>query len=131
VTGNGITGAQGSTGSTGYTGSTGVTGATGPQALIYDRITPAGSGSFTISNGKQALIVNQNLSGPISTFSITLPAAPVDGQLMIISFNNTITNFTLSPNAGQTIAQTPPTTIPGPVAIKLIYDGIDQIWFPA
>lgn len=73
----------------------------------------------------------------ISSYTITLPAAPVDGQIENIYFGGTIaggsaviTTLTVSPNSGQTIEQqTAPTTGVGGTVYKYKYNTALAKWF--
>ena len=65
------------------------------------RKAPTAGFSITIANACGQLILNP--AGTLSTGTITLPAAPMDGQICKIATSRTITALTLSPNAGQTL----------------------------
>jgi hypothetical protein len=72
-------------------------------ANTYQRVASATSGgTTTINNNTSTLILHS--SGTLATHTVTMPASPVDGQLIHIGTNNTITTLTVQGNTGQTMA---------------------------
>jgi hypothetical protein len=84
-------------------------------AILADRATGFQSwstgGSTTVGAGIHALF-NVNTAS-LASYTLTLPAGPVDGQELQICTAGAITAFTLSPNSGQTILTSPTTMQPG------------------
>jgi hypothetical protein len=58
--------------------------------------------AITIAAGITRLILNP--AGTLASGTITMPAAPVDGQIVEISTTQTVTALTVSANTGQTIS---------------------------
>jgi hypothetical protein len=89
----------------------------------------------TVSNNQTNWLLN--LSSLAATFTVTLPAAPVDGQLVKLHFGGTIsggstvvTALTVSANSGQTITQSaiPTTALSGNCYIYE-YNAALAIWY--
>jgi hypothetical protein len=68
----------------------------------YSLQVPASGFALTIPNGCSSLLLNP--AGVLATGTITMPAAPVDGQIVRIATTQTVTALTLNANAGQTIS---------------------------
>jgi hypothetical protein len=68
----------------------------------YSLQVPTTGFSITVGAGVSALLLNP--AGTLATGTITMPAAPIDGQIVRLGTTQTITTLTLSPNAGQTIS---------------------------
>lgn len=84
--------------------------------------------SKTITKGSDwlAIIVS---AATIATGTIVMPAAPVEGQQVAISFGNlTITALTISPNTGQTILGAP-TTAAANSFLRFGYDATAAQWY--
>jgi len=64
-------------------------------------VTPSTGFSQTIANTTTFLVIEP--SGTLATGTVTMPASPVDGQLVRILTTQTITALTHSPNTGQTL----------------------------
>lgn len=58
-------------------------------------------GSSTISLNISSFYLNP--AGTLSTYTITMPAAPFDGQIVRITSSQVVTTLTVSANSGQTI----------------------------
>lgn len=87
---------------------------------------PVTSFSITIGAGVGSLLLNP--AGTLAAGTITMPAAPVDGQIVRLSTTQTITALTLSPNAGQTISGAVATlTAAAPASYQ--YNAASSIWF--
>lgn len=86
--------------------------------------------SITIANNVSTLILNP--AGTLATGTITMPAAPFDGQEVRINSTATITALTVSPNAGQTVKNAPTTltiNTSGPQGYCFIYHLASTTWF--
>lgn len=70
--------------------------------------TPTTGGSVTISDSLPTEILNP--AGTLATLTVTMSAAPVDGQIERILTTQTVTTLTVSPNSGQTVLGAPTTT---------------------
>lgn len=68
----------------------------------YQRVTAPGD--FTINNNVSHVIVD---AGTQVTLTVTMPAVPIDGQLVTISFVGSITTLSVAANSGQTLDGTP------------------------
>src|SRR5205823_1393392 len=58
--------------------------------------------SITIGAGVSTLLLNP--AGTLATGSITMPAVPVDGQIVRLATTQTVTALTLAANTGHTIS---------------------------
>jgi hypothetical protein len=98
------------------------------QAYSYQ--TPATGFSITIGAGIRTLILDP--SGTLATGTITMPAAPVDGQKIRISSSQNITALTVSANAGQSIKNAPTaftTSTTGPQGYEFEYRSTNTTWY--
>lgn len=102
---------------------------------IYNWQTITSGTTATINNTQTNFLLN--LSSLAATFTVTLPSAPVDGQIEKLFFGGTIsggttvvTALTVSPNAGQTIVQSavPTTALSGNCYIYQ-YNKALSIWY--
>jgi hypothetical protein len=81
--------------------------------------------------------VNVNPSTVLASHSITLPAAPIDGDEVYFSFGGTIANgaavvttLSIAANAGQTLRQSlTPTTAVGGDVIAYEFNSALSAWF--
>ncbi len=94
---------------------TGVIGAasitlSGYYTIGIDTWSATNGGSHTIADGVSAAIAV--ISGTIAGYTITMPANPVNGQVVVITSNGTATSLTLSANSGQTISGAATTLTP-------------------
>jgi hypothetical protein len=92
-------------------------------ALGYDKINASSGGNYTFGNNT---VVVLNGSGAISGFSITMPSAPLDGQLALISTNQPISSLSVNPNGGQTL-NNPATSLTGGQGAGYIFTS--NAWF--
>lgn len=98
------------------------------QALGYQRVASATSaGSTTINNNISVLVLHA--AGTLTTYTVTMPATPIDGQAMYITSNAAITSLTLSPNTSQSIVGAPSTLALGG-GINYIWVNTDSTWYP-
>lgn len=67
----------------------------------YSYQTPSTGFAITIGNTVGRLLLDP--AGTLATGTITMPATPLDGQVVKIASTQAITALTLSPNTGQTI----------------------------
>jgi hypothetical protein len=68
----------------------------------YSLQVPTTGFTITIGNNISTLLLNP--AGTLATGTITMPATPIDGQIVRLATTQTITALTVSPNAGQTIS---------------------------
>ena len=78
-------------------------------SLGYQFVNLANGGSYTFGANVVAVLTG---SIAISTYTITMPSAPVDGQIVMICTNQPITSLTVNANGGQTI-NNPATSLSG------------------
>lgn len=67
----------------------------------YSRQVPLTGFAITIANNVTLLFLDP--AGALATGTVTLPAAPFDGQEVCITCSQNVTTFTVSPNAGQSV----------------------------
>jgi hypothetical protein len=89
---------------------------------------------LTITDGKNAVYIDPG--GVTAAKTITMPSTPFNGQEVSLFFGGTIgtgspvvTLLTLSPNAGQTIIGTLPTTANGGDSITFKYRSDNSKWY--
>lgn len=99
-----------------------------PQALApaKQRIAPSTGFSQTIANNTDTLAIHG--ASTLATGTITMPASPVDGHVQNIITDVTITALTLSPNTGQTLCGTIPTTMTADTPFKYKWSATDSNW---
>ncbi len=67
-------------------------------------------------------------AGTLGSGTVTMPASPLDGQVVHISFAMTVTNFTAAANAGQTLLGSPTTGgVSAPCAF--VYRAANTTWY--
>ena len=99
-----------------------------PRAgLVYSYQTPATGFAIAIADNTDALVLEPAVS--LATGSITMPPAPQDNQVIRISSTKRVTALTVSPNAGQTIANAP-TTIAAGGSFAYIFRATNKKWYP-
>jgi hypothetical protein len=98
---------------------TNATGGAGPSTILLtacqvgagavNPIVPLTGFAVTIPNGIcMELLVP---AGTLATGTVTMPSAPIDGQIVRIASTQTITGLTVSPNTGQAVAAPIPTIL--------------------
>jgi hypothetical protein len=87
---------------------------------------PTNAFSITLGNQIETLVLNP--SGNLTSGTVTMPSAPVNGQRLKILSTHTITTLTLTANAGQTLVGSPGTITTGGV-IDLIYSTSTSTWY--
>jgi hypothetical protein len=97
---------------------------TADQSTSYQA--PSTGFSITIGAGVKTLMLTN--TGTLATGTITMPAAPIDGQEIRVSMRGTVTTLTVSANAGQTITNAPVTITSG-LGFAYIYRGSTNIWY--
>jgi hypothetical protein len=96
----------------------------------YSYQTPATGFTITIGNSVYTLILEP--AGALLTGTITMPAAPVDGQVVRVTCTQNITTLTVSPNAGQSIKNAPTgftTSLTGDQGYEFIYRAANTTWY--
>lgn len=68
----------------------------------YSLQVPITGFAITVGNNISTLLLNP--AGTLATGTITMPATPVDGQIVRLATTQTVTALTLNANAGQTIS---------------------------
>jgi hypothetical protein len=71
------------------------------QPRPYQYAQPSSGGSIAIEDGVELLIVDPTAA--LATLGITLPANPLDGQRVGLSFSQNVTTLTTAANGGQTL----------------------------
>jgi hypothetical protein len=92
----------------------------------YSLQTPSTGFSITIANNITTLILNP--AGTLATGTITMPATPIDGQVVRFTTSQIITALTVSPNSGQSIVGAPTTLALGQGA-AFIYNLSGTTWY--
>ena len=95
------------------------------DAAGYRAITQAATQTLTVPAGVSVLAFHGATAG---TATITMPAAPVDGQKLWIYSTAGITTLTLTANTGQTIDSSL-TVLAATSATAMIYQASSKTWF--
>jgi len=82
--------------------------------------------NYTIANTTRFLILEP--SGGLATGTITMPAAPVDGQVVSILCTKAVTTLTHNPNTGQTLLS-PATSLTAHGRKAWIYYSATTTWY--
>jgi hypothetical protein len=97
--------------------------------VCYSNITPyTALTGFSYPMGSAQTVLTINPAATIATGTVTLPAAPYDGQPVEIASTNIITSFTLNHVTGQTIKNAP-TTLAAGVGVAYYYNAASLTWF--
>ena len=113
-----------SLGSAGASGSpVALLGARAEQSYSYQ--TPASGAAITVPNNCSLLQIAG--SAALAALSVTLPAAPIDGQEVTLATLPAITALTLAANSGQTLAGAA-TAMPANSAIRFIFFATGSLW---
>ena len=97
------------------------------QPRPYQYTQPASGGSITVNNGVELLIIDP--AGALATLTVTMPAAPLDGQRVALQSSQTITALTQSPNTGQTIKGAATTLAANAPAQSWIFRAANSTWY--
>lgn len=100
------------------------------NTLPYQYETPLTGASITVANNIGKLIIDP--AGTIATLTVVMPSAPVDGQILSMGTDSTITALTITPGAGQTVANSPTAlTISTTAAFgyQFIYRAANTNWY--
>jgi len=92
----------------------------------FDYQTPATGFSITLSNDVWHFILNP--AGTLATGTITMPSAPVNGQIVNVRSSQIVTALTVSPNSGQSILGAPSAFAVGGI-FECIYRATGTTWF--
>ena len=89
---------------------------------------PAAGASIVMADDTQYLILNH--AATIATLTVTLPAAPVDGNVVTIFSRSIVTTLTLNAGAGETI-ETGHTisTLAAASSVSYIFNSSDSKWY--
>jgi hypothetical protein len=86
------------------------------------------SNGFTETFGASDDAIILYHAGTIGSGTVTMPASPLDGQVVHISLAMTVTNLTVSANAGQTLLGSPTTGgVSTPCAF--VYRAANTTWY--
>lgn len=99
--------------------------ATTPTTANYSNQIPTNAFSITIPNWANVLALNP--SGTLASGTITMPAAPTDGQTITITSTQNITTLTHSANTGQTL-NSALTTLPASTSASWVYNSATGTW---
>ena len=104
------------------------------KAVAFDGMTKVTSGNPAIADNVYGIYYDPTTI--VATATIKLPASPIDGQEVLISFGGTIATgatvigtLTVSPTAGQTIEGTLPVTAVGGQSISFKYRSFNSTWY--
>lgn len=93
----------------------------------YSLQVPTTGFSITIADNISSLLLNP--AGTLATGTVTLPATPINGQIIRIASSQIITTLTISPNSGQTMANAFVTTLGAGSGKGFIYNLSGTTWF--
>lgn len=92
----------------------------------YTYNVPVTGFALTVGNGISSLLLKP--AGALSTGTVILPSAPLDGQLFRLSCTQNITTLTVSPNSGQTVNNAP-TSLTAGTGFAWQYSIAQLSWF--
>lgn len=92
----------------------------------YSLQVPTTGFSITIANNISTLLLNP--AGTLATGTITMPATPIDGQIVQVSSSQIVSSLTVSANSGQTILGAP-TSIAPTGGFRYIYNLSGTTWY--
>lgn len=92
----------------------------------------AGTTAITMDNNQGGIIIDS--TGTITQTTITMPAAPIDGQQFVLDSNKSITTLVIAPASGQTIATEALTTgltvsVTAPYGYGYVYHAANLTWY--
>lgn len=94
------------------------------EAITFRSVTNGFTETFLA--GQDAMILDH--AGTLGSGTVTMPASPLDGQIVHISFAMTVTNFTAAANAGQALLGSP-TTASVTTPFAFIYRAANATWY--
>lgn len=89
---------------------------------------PTTGNTVVLTTGAQRTIINP--AGTLALLTVTLPATPVNGQLVGFSFTQIITGLTINAPGGATVVA-PPTSAAVDSNFRFLYQASSTSWFPA
>jgi hypothetical protein len=92
----------------------------------YSLQAPTTGFTITIGNNIPGLLLNP--AGTLATGTITMPATPIDGQIVRVSTSQTVSTLTVSANSGQSILGAP-TTITSSSPFSYQYNLSGTTWY--
>jgi hypothetical protein len=92
----------------------------------YSYQTPSTGFSITLGNNTYTTILDP--AGTLATGTITMPSAPIDGQMVQFSCSQIVTALTVSANAGQSIKDAP-TTVAAGGGFRYLYKSSNTTWY--
>jgi hypothetical protein len=92
----------------------------------YSLQVPVTGFSITIANNITTLLINP--AGTLATGTITMPATPIDGQIVQVGSSQIVSSLTVSANAGQTLLGAP-TSITPSGGFRYIYNLSGTTWY--
>ncbi len=102
---------------------------TGSLSILDENYISIGdAGPITLLNSATFNIIVPSVV-PLPALTINMPAAPYDGQLLIISITEDITALTHNGN-GNTLINPLPATIVAPTTLQWYYRAADTTWYP-
>lgn len=96
------------------------------QVELIEYLVPLTGFTKTVSNTTNVLVLEP--AGTLATGTVTMPASPVNNQVVRISSTQIITALTVSPNTGQTVKGAP-TTIAANGAVGWVYRQSNTTWY--
>jgi hypothetical protein len=103
-------------------------------SLVKSLVTYSGSvvqvplTGFNITIGSTQNVLTLNPAGTLAAGTVIMPSSPVDGLSVEIASTKTISSFTLSANAGQTLLNAP-TSLAAGVGVGFYYNAALTTWF--
>lgn len=83
--------------------------AIGAAPITYTECAAAACGSITVANDSGGVLLSYSTT--IDSATVVTPASPMDGQIIRIAADHTVTSLTVSANTGQSLAVTTPTVL--------------------
>lgn len=99
--------------------------------ISYNLCAAAACGSFTVGDNSGGVLLSYSTT--IDSATIVTPASPMDGQIITVAADHTITTLTLTANTGQTFSVTAPVVLTAsatvPQGYKFMYVLSTTKWY--
>lgn len=92
-------------------------------------IAPAAAANVAVDGGVEHTLINN--AATLASLTLTLPAAPVDGQVQAFSSRSNVTTLTLAAGATGRVIHGGPTTLTAAAPFRLVYSATANAWFRA
>lgn len=99
-------------------------------AYSYLAFTGTSATTQSIPNSVNAFLLDP--TGTVSSLTLNMPTAPLNGQVLRIASSKTVSSLTLTPPSGVTISNSPTAltvSTTAPYNYEFVYDSLNTTWF--